>query len=161
MFLIRQACPEDMEQILAVYERARQFMREHDNPTQWQDGHPRQEILREDIRIGQLYVVTKQESICGVFALIPGIDPTYGYIEGAWHHDAPYATIHRVASNGREKGVLAACVDYSANRCSHLRIDTHENNYVMQNALAKLGFSRCGIIYLANGDPRIAFDRLR
>jgi hypothetical protein len=150
-----------MEQILAVYDTARQFMREHDNPTQWQGGHPRQEILREDIRIGQLYVVTRQEEICGVFAFIPGVDPTYGYIEGAWHHDRPYGTIHRVASSGKTKGILAACVEFCEQKCCYLRIDTHENNYVMQNALAKLGFSRCGIIYLANGDPRIAFDRLR
>lgn len=159
MFFVRKARTRDMDEILAVYAAARRFMQAHDNPDQWKDGHPKREILEEDIAIGQLYVVVREEEICGVFAFIPGIDPTYGYIEGAWHHGGPYAAIHRVASNGKAKGVLAACVAFCAENCAHLRIDTHNDNYVMQKALAKLGFARCGIIYLENGDPRIAFDR--
>ena len=159
MLNVRKAEKEDLTSILEIYEIARDFMRRHDNPTQWQGGHPRQEILEEDIAIGQLYVVTQENVPCGVFAFIPGVDPTYGYIEGAWHHTGPYAAIHRVASNGRARGVLAACVDYCSARQPHLRIDTHADNYVMQQALGRLGFARCGIIYLENGDPRIAFDR--
>lgn len=159
MLSIRQAKFEDLESILLVYEAARQFMRSHDNPTQWQGGYPYREVLEEDIEIGQLYVAELDEEIRGVFALIPGIDPTYGYIDGTWHYEGPYAAIHRVASSGKAKGVLAACVAYCGERHPHLRIDTHKDNYVMQKALAKLGFSQCGIIYLENGDPRIAYDR--
>lgn len=159
MLQIRKAQLQDLDSILKVYDAARQFMRAHDNPTQWQGGYPYRDILEEDIAIGQLYVVVQSEEICGVFAFIPGIDPTYGYIEGAWHHEGPYAAIHRVASNGTARGVLKACVAYCAQQCAHLRIDTHEDNYVMQQALQKLGFARCGIIYLETGDPRIAFDR--
>lgn len=160
MLQIRKAQPEDLDSILEVYAAARRFMRSHDNPTQWKGGYPYRDILEEDITIGQLYAVTREDEICGVFAFIPGIDPTYGYIEGAWHYDAPYAAIHRVASNGTAKGILSACVAFCAEKCPHLRIDTHEDNYVMQRALEKLGFVRCGIIYLETGDPRIAFDKM-
>lgn len=159
MLQIRNVRMEDLETVLQVYESARQFMRDHDNPTQWQGGYPYRDILEEDINAGQLYAVTQNGEICGVFAFIPGEDPTYGYIEGVWHHDGPYAAIHRVAGNGKAKGVLAACVAYCASKCAHLRIDTHADNYVMQQALGKLGFARCGIIYLETGDRRIAFDR--
>ena len=31
----------------------------------------------------------------------------------------------------------------------------------MQHLLEKHGFSYCGIIYLANGDPRLAYQRLQ
>ena len=158
MLQIRKAKIQDLESIMQVYEAARRFMRAHDNPMQWKGGYPYRDILEEDIAIGQLYVV-EEDGICGVFAFIPGIDPTYGYIEGAWHHAEPYAAIHRVASSGKAKGVLAACVGFCAEKCAHLRIDTHADNYVMQKALEKLGFARCGIIYLETGDPRIAFDR--
>ena len=46
------------------------------------------------------------------------------------------------------------------NKIGYIRIDTHEDNYVMQNALAKQGFRRCGIIYVEDGTTRIAYDRL-
>jgi len=158
--MIKKPQSQDLDAILEVYAAARKFMRAHDNPTQWKGGYPYREILQEDIAKGQLYMVMQEETICGVFALIPGIDPTYGYIEGAWHCDEPYAAIHRVASSGKVKGVLSACVAFCAKQCPHLRIDTHEDNYVMQRALEKLGFAKCGIIYLETGDPRIAYDRL-
>ena len=40
----------------------------------------------------------------------------------------------------------------------YLRIDTHEDNHVMQQAVQKLGFRKCGIIHIADGTPRIAYD---
>ena len=44
--------------------------------------------------------------------------------------------------------------------CGNLRIDTHEKNIPMQGCLAKNGFARCGIIYLEDGDPRIAYQKV-
>ena len=41
----------------------------------------------------------------------------------------------------------------------NVRVDTHKDNYVMQNMLKKLGYSYCGIIYLENGDPRLAYQK--
>jgi RimJ/RimL family protein N-acetyltransferase len=41
-----------------------------------------------------------------------------------------------------------------------VRIDTHADNKVMQHVLEKRGFRRTGIIYLENGDPRIAFEKV-
>lgn len=159
MLQIRKARRAELDRILAVYDQARQFMRSHGNPTQWQGGYPYPDVLEEDIQAGQLYVLTEGDEICGVFAFIPGEDPTYGYIEGAWHSDEPYAAIHRVASTGKCKGILAACVAYCAQRCGHLRIDTHKDNHVMQKALEKQGFSYCGVIYLETGSPRLAYER--
>ena len=40
--------------------------------------------------------------------------------------------------------------------------DTHGDNVVMQNLLKKLGFTRCGTIYVEEDDyPRIAFEKIR
>ena len=38
-------------------------------------------------------------------------------------------------------------------------MDTHKENQSMQKFLRKNGFELQGIIYLQNGDPRLAFDR--
>ena len=40
----------------------------------------------------------------------------------------------------------------------NIRIDTHRDNQTMRRLLARYGFIECGIIYLANGDERLAFQ---
>ena len=157
---IRLARLEDLTEILKIYDYAKQFMAETGNPTQWAGSYPQRELLEEDISNCGLYVVTEQEKICGVFYFVIGPDPTYTLIEnGTWHSDKRYGTIHRIAGNGTG-GVFGAALDFCRNQIDYLRIDTHEDNKVMQHVVAKHGFVPCGIIYTDDGSPRIAFDRL-
>lgn len=156
---IRKANLGDLSEVLAVYDIARAFMCDNGNPHQWgDDGYPAECLLREDIEKEQLYVVESEDGIEGVFMYNVGPDPTYLKIDGEWLNSEPYAVIHRVASRGRKKGVLRLAVDFATSVSSNIKIDTHEQNIVMQNALQGLGFKRCGIIYLENGDPRIAYQ---
>ena len=105
-------------------------------------------------------MVENEAGIHGVFAFILGVDPTYLQIyEGAWRSDTAYGTIHRIASDG-SGGILSAALEYAKSTTSHIRMDTHADNHIMQRALAKAGFSRRGIIYIADGTPRIAYDLL-
>ena len=118
------------------------------------------EKLKKDVEQGSLYVVKSGDSIHGVFYFCMENDPTYAVIyEGAWHADKPYGVIHRIASDG-SGGLLKAAVDFGKTKTDYLRIDTHEDNRVMQKALRKLGFQKCGIIYIADGTPRLAYDLL-
>lgn len=157
---IRKAGPADMSRVLEIYAYARKFMAEHGNPNQWRDTHPKEEQFWEDVGRGDLYVIEDNASIHGVFAFLLGEDPTYSRIyEGSWHYDRPYGTIHRIAGDG-SGGILHACVVHCEQVIGHLRIDTHHDNIVMQNAVRKEGFRECGIIYIADGTPRIAYDRL-
>ena len=158
--LIRKANLHDLPRILEIYAYARQFMRNTGNPTQWKEGTPAEGTLRRDMAAGQLYV-QEDDGVHAVFALILGADPTYAKIDGAWRSDAPYATLHRVASDGTRHGVLNQAVEFAKTQCGHLRIDTHEDNKPMQGALKKFGFRECGIIYLERGAERIAFDCLK
>ena len=157
---IRKAGSADMSRVLEIYAYARKFMAEHGNPNQWRDTHPKEEQFWEDVGRGDLYVIEDNASIHGVFAFLLGEDPTYSRIyEGSWHYDRPYGTIHRIAGDG-SGGILHACVVHCEQVIGHLRIDTHHDNIVMQNAVRKEGFRECGIIYIADGTPRIAYDRL-
>lgn len=158
---IRKATSADLPEIIVIYARARDFMRQTGNPNQWNTTHPAQSMLEADIAKGDLYVLEDGDGLQGVFALMSGNDPTYGYIEGQWLNDDPYVTIHRIASAGKKPGILPCCVRYALSLCSNLRIDTHHDNTVMQHLLKKNGFSRCGIIYLENGEPRIAYQITR
>ena len=157
---LRNAKMTDLPRILEIYARARQFMAQTGNPNQWGKTNPPREVLEADIARQQLYVVCREEAICGVFFFSLEADPTYRVIEdGSWLSDSVYGTIHRIASDG-SGGVFGLCLAWCLERCRHLRIDTHQDNLVMQHVLQKYGFSRRGIIYIADGTPRIAYERI-
>ncbi len=155
---IQKATPERLDEILAVYETARTFMRDNGNPTQWAGGYPSKELLCGDIENEKLYIIEDEGVIEGVFYFSEGPDPTYECIKGEWSNALPYHVIHRVASRGVKRGLLKLTVDFCLTFCDNIKIDTHEDNYVMQKALEKLGFKRCGIIFLENGEERIAYQ---
>ena len=161
MLTIRTAQTADLPALLDIYAHARTFMRESGNASQWGDNLPPKDLLEADIVQQQLFAVTDGDAVHGVFALVPGDDPTYRVIQdGAWLSDTPYAAIHRVASDGAVRGIFDAVIAFCRERQPHLRIDTHANNHVMQHLILKKGFSFCGTIFVADGTPRLAFERL-
>ena len=160
-YSIRNAEIADMPRIEEIYAGARIFMAEHGNPHQWGTKNPPTDRLMQDIAERRLYVITEKEAIHGVFYLYIGEDPTYQVIyDGSWRSDEIYGTIHRIAGDG-SGGILKTAVEFSEKQISYLRIDTHEDNAVMQSAVQKLGFHRCGIINVDDGTPRIAYDRFQ
>ena len=157
--MIRPAQKSDLPMIETVYAAARAYMVQSGKPHQWGDGYPKRLLLESDIEKGQLFICEIEGVIRGVFAFILGDDPTYGYIEdGKWPNALPYGTIHRIASDGKVKGIFTKCFQYALTRADEIRIDTHHDNKTMQHVVQKHGFRRCGIIYLENGDPRIAYQ---
>ena len=156
-YMVRQAEKADLKQIEKIYAQARAFMAAHGNPTQWGKHYPALEQLVQDIEENSLYVITTGEDVHGVFFFRIREDATYQEITGAWHSDFPYGTIHRIASDG-SGGILRTAVEFGKKQINYLRMDTHEDNIVMQQALAKQGFQKCGIIHIADGSPRIAYD---
>ena len=156
--MIRLAEQKEMEEILRVYDTARAFMRANGNQKQWVNGYPQRELLESDIAKNSLFVIEENGAIHGVFALMLGNDPTYDYIEGGrWLNDRPYGTIHRIGGDGTIHGVLAKALAFALQCTDEVRADTHADNRPMQRALTKNGFIRCGVIYLENGDPRVAY----
>ena len=77
-----------------------------------------------------------------------------------WVEDTlPYGVIHRLASTEHSKGVANACLQWCYEQIPNLRADTHRDNHILQYILKKHGFKYCGIILLANGDERLAFQK--
>ncbi|MBR3641817.1 MAG: GNAT family N-acetyltransferase [Oscillibacter sp.] len=162
---IRKATLEDLNEMMEIYAFAREFMAAHGNPTQWGRTWPPEALIRADIAQGRSYVCVSGGSPVGTFYFAQGerVEPTYARIEdGAWRSDAPYGVIHRLAANGKERGVGAACITWAlAQSRGHLRIDTHGDNRPMQALLKKLGFTHCGTIYVEEDDaPRLAYERI-
>ena len=159
---IRKTEKIDIPQAAEIYEIARGFMKAAGNPDQWTGGRPNAEDIERDIREGCSYVVEDGGEIVAVFYFRVGNDLTYDKIyEGAWLSDSPYAVIHRVAVKQGGKGIAGVIFDWCFGICPNLRIDTHRKNLPMQRSLEKNGFIPCGIIYLENGDERIAYHKIK
>lgn len=158
---IRPAHPNDLGRLMQIFDIARQFMETTGNERQWINGYPQRELISSEIESGHCYVCTDtNRRILATFCFIEGPDQSYARIEdGKWLDDAPYHVIHRIASSGETKGIFRTCLDWCAERSCNLRIDTHADNLVMQHLAESNGFIRCGIIYVSNGTPRIAYQR--
>lgn len=158
---VRVAKHSDIPEICAIYDIARRFMKDAGNDKQWQGGYPSQGIILADIEAGRLHLVEENEEMLAVFVFAEGIEPTYDKIyDGAWLDNGEYAYIHRVAVKCAGRGVASYIFSYCSAKAISLKIDTHRDNIPMQRALAKAGFSYCGIIYLENGDERLAYQKL-
>jgi len=157
---IRKTETTDLDDVMRIYEDARKFMKENGNPHQWKDNYPDKELIIKDIEEGKSYVCIDDGDIAGVFFFSIGPDPTYLNIyQGNWLNDEPYGVIHRIASSNRKKGVATFCLNWCFDKWPNIRIDTHRDNIIMQNFLIKNGFTQCGIIYLEDGDERLAYQK--
>ena len=161
---IRKTRLGDLNTVMALSAHARAFMAEHGNPNQWGPTcWPPEDLIRQDIARGKSYVCLSEGRIVGVFYFDqgPDIEPTYAQIEdGAWRDQSPYGVVHRIASDGTQRGTGAFCINWAYGQCGHLRIDTHGDNRVMQGLLAKLGFVHCGTIHVReDNDPRLAYEK--
>lgn len=155
---IRKAYIKDLEDIMKVFEIAKEFMKNNGNPTQWINGYPTRQIILDDINSENFYVIQKNNKIIAVFAFIIGEDINYKTIIGNWLNNEEYGTIHRIASDFSQKGVFQKVFQFCLTKIDNIKCDTHKNNLPMQNVLKKYGFKKCGIIYLQNGKERIAFQ---
>ncbi len=159
MLQIRKAVEPDLERIMEIYRIAQEYMIHSGNPNQWGHEYPEAELIASDIREGVCHVIYDENGIHGVFALFDEEDPTYQYIEGGeWLNEEPYVTIHRIAGDGQTHGIVRCAADHCKGLSSNVRIDTHAQNTTMQHVLSKNGFRKCGIIYLENGSPRLAYQ---
>ncbi len=157
---IRKSTAADLEQIMALYGQARDFMRQSGNPNQWGNAYPSREMISADIAAGKSYLCLEGGRVAAVFYFAVEEEPTYRVIQqGSWLCPGPYGVVHRIASSREVRGAASFCLTWCYRQCGNLRIDTHRENIPMQRCLARNGFSYCGIIHIADGSERIAFQK--
>lgn len=152
--------------VMVIINQAKDYFKRN-SINQWQDGYPNEESITNDIKNNKSYILIDNNTVLGTMFFAIQDDPTYSYIEGKWLSNNDYAVIHRIAVNENMKGnnlafelvkyVIAQCNKMNINS---IRIDTHKDNISMQKFLKKHNFVPCGTIYLENGDPRIAFEKI-
>lgn len=160
MMVIRKSSSEDIDTIMLLIDGARSIMRADGNSSQWPEGTPPRGLIESDVARGVSYVCVSDGQPVGTFAFIPSPEPTYNNIFGGrWLNDEPYHVIHRIASRADVHGVFGAITAFCFARETNIRIDTHRDNRIMRHILSRCGFTYCGIIYLLNGDERLAYHK--
>lgn len=157
---VRPTAEGDEAAVMAMYDHSRSLMRASGNTTQWV-GYPTLQQLHADMQSHSSYVLTDAEGVAvGTFAMVAGDEPTYALIEqGRWLDSrTPYATIHRVACAPAQHGIAAQALAFAKSRHPHLRIDTHQSNSAMLHIVEREGFVYCGIVYMADGTERLAYE---
>lgn len=163
----RRAVEADICSIMNIIRQAQAYFREH-GINQWQDNYPNPEIIKNDIDNKNGYVLLKDNIIIGTAAVSFDGEKTYDSIyNGKWLSSGKYAVIHRIAIENSFKGsglsseLLKNIEKMCLNKDVHsIKVDTHKENISMQKFLQKNGFQYCGTIYLEDGNPRIAFEKI-
>jgi len=160
--IIREAKLTDMAEIMNVMAAAKIIMRHSGNMSQWGEGYPSETVIIADMERNGGFVIEDDSNVVGYFAFLSSPEPTYARIyEGAWLDDAqPYHVVHRIASYPEVHGIFSSIMSFCFSHDVNIRIDTHKDNHIMQHNIMKHGFTYCGIIYLANGDERLAYQKL-
>lgn len=161
--IIRPAKESDVEAAAKIYDDARIFMKESGNPNQWSGIYPNGDDVRLGIVKGTSYVCEDDGEVVATFHYERNADdPTYHMIYGgSWLCDGEYSVIHRIAVKYHGRGIIDFCYNECFKLQPNIRIDTHRDNIPMQKCLKRCGFEYCGIIYLKNGEERLAFQKIK
>ena len=165
--LVRKGTTADIPAIYDIIKGAKMYLKSS-GVDQWQNDYPNESTITADISDGVNYVCHYGDKIVGTIAVIFDGEETYEKIyNGKWLSESHYATIHRMAVDESFKGlgVGARMISFVETLCLQrnirsIRVDTHRDNPPMQRMLNKNGFTYCGIIYLTNGDERLAFEKV-
>lgn len=158
---------EDVSGIMAIIQEAQAHLKIL-GIDQWQNNYPNAQTINGDIESNNSYILLKDNIIVGTSAVIFGNDPTYNTIyKGKWINDQEYGVVHRIAVSQDYHGlglgsqiikhVELMCISKDINS---IKVDTHKENKAMQTLLLKNGFVYCGIIYLEDGNERMAFQKV-
>lgn len=166
---LRKAEISDIDTILRIIGEAQAQMARL-GIDQWQNGYPDRAAIAADIEGGVGLILESSEGIAAYCAAIFGEEPTYARIDdGKWltDNDSRYVVVHRlaVAERFKKQGVatdfMRRVERIAIERgCDSFRVDTHHDNLYMQALCARLSFARCGVIYVSDGTPRVAYEKL-
>ncbi len=167
MYKIEKTQLDELDKVMNIFSQAKAALKRM-NVDQWQNGYPSKEVILSDIHNKISYVLKKDNDIVATAVIFSANEPTYNKIyDGVWlTNEESYCVIHRIAVKDEYKGqniasYIVSFAEESArkNNTASIRVDTHRDNLPMQRMLQKNGFIYCGIIYLADGKERFAFEK--
>jgi len=145
----RPAEESDFEQVCALFAQAVGQMRQQ-GVDQWDERYPSREILLEDIRKGQMLLLTIDGKIAS--AVVLNEEPNSGFVNGDWKYtNGRIAVVHRLcvhpAFQGR--GVGRQTMDFAERYLADrgygiIRLDALIRNPRAMRLYEDLGYRRAG-----------------
>lgn len=165
--MFRQAKIADVDNIMTIINKAQQKFKMN-NIDQWQNNYPNKEVIKDDIKNENSYVLIVDDKLVGTVYFSFEKEATYEKIyTGNWLSNKAYGVIHRLAVDVdyQNRGFAAMILENIYQLCLNnsvysIKVDTHQDNIAMQKLLLKQGFIKCGIIYLKDGAKRLAYEKL-
>ena len=165
--IFRHSKINDLPTIMSIINEAKVYFKSS-GIDQWQGEYPQEDIIKEDIDNNVSYVLEVNNQVSAIASIIFGVEETYNEIfNGEWLSNGAYATIHRIAvkNNCKGMGLSNFLIQHVERLCNErniksIKVDTHKNNLVMNKLLLKSGFKYCGIIFLTDGNERLAYEKL-
>jgi len=163
----KKSVEADVDSIMKIIKQAQDYFKEK-WINQWQNNYPNVEVISNDVAEKNSYVLLQNKEVVATAVVSFNGERTYESIyEGEWISNKEYAVVHRIAVDNNHKGlglssqiiknVEELCIEKGV---SSIKVDTHERNLSMQKLLRKNKFEYCGIIYLEDNSPRIAFEKI-
>ena len=162
----RKSTKSDITKIMDIVKQAQAYFKEQ-NIDQWQNNYPNDEVINNDINNGESYVMLDGDDIVATTVISFAKEKSYeNILDGKWITNGDYGVIHRIAveNTHKGKGLSHKIIKYAEEVCKQnnihsIKVDTHEDNILMQSLLKKNGFEYCGIVYLEDGGKRVAFEK--
>jgi GNAT superfamily N-acetyltransferase len=162
---LRKANLSEIPMIWEILQQAIE-QRRRDGSSQWQDGYPNEQTVRDDIAKGYGYVLVENESVIAYAAIIFEEEPAYTAIEGKWLTNGDYAVVHRVATSNavKGKGIATQLFRMIEDLCLEknvfsIKVDTNFDNAPMLKIVDRLQYTYCGEVYF-RGAPRRAYEKV-
>jgi GNAT superfamily N-acetyltransferase len=164
-YQFRKAQASDADRIWEILQEAIQ-KRKEEGSNQWQNGYPNPEVIANDLKKNQGFVLMSEDTIVGYCAIAINDEPAYDAIEGKWMTNDDFIVFHRAAISKGFVGkglatILFQCIEKYAleNGIYSVKADTNFDNKPMLYLFEKLGYVYCGEVYF-NGSPRRAYEKV-
>ncbi|MBT8275506.1 MAG: GNAT family N-acetyltransferase [Bacteroidia bacterium] len=150
--MIRKAKPLEIDAILAIT-RACAVKMIADKIYQWNEWYPHREAFETDIRRGELFVITSQDTITGCIVISSLKDEVYNPVQWLTEDGLNYY-IHRLAIHPdfQHQGFAKKLMDFAEeyirkNEGISVRLDTFSKNTRNQRFYEARGYTRLEEIY--------------
>ena len=162
-----KATAGDLPELLDLYERVSDEM-EKSGLRQWHWGvYPTEEMIRDDVEKGLMYIQRADGVIAGAVAIFDGVNEPE-YAEVPWTGGVNPGYFHRLAVDPAMQGmgIAGGILDdvqqiLRSAGCDCVRCDTNDQNARARRLYTKMGFSPCGPVTWDDtpGEAYTAFDK--
>lgn len=155
MIKIRHATAEEVGKLFTIIQAARWSMASQ-GIDQWDEIYPTEAILQEDLRKGDLHVITVEDRPTGMIVLNEEQSPEYAAV--SWKYATPALVVHRLTIDpkNQRQGLAIRLMEFAERNAAvqghnAIRLDAFTRNPGAIALYEHLGYRRAGTVQFRKG----------